>query len=63
MPAEVRLVIGAKEARLTLTSGGKTVEEEVWKFSGPIGATEATDLVTAVFQDAYDIVQFVSNGD
>lgn len=63
MLAEVRLVIAPKEARLTLRRGDDIVEDELWKFEGPMSRTEAQELAAVAFHDTYDLVQHAVHGD
>ena len=63
MLARVELVIAPKEARLTIRKGDDVVEDEVWKFGRQIGKTEAAEFARAVFDDAYDAMNFMVHGD
>lgn len=63
MLARVELVIAPKEARLTIRKGDDVVEDEVWKFGRQIGKTEAAEFARAVFDDAYDGMNFMVHGD
>lgn len=59
--AEVRLIVAAKEARLTVRHGDDLVEDELWSYPRPMGRTEAKELVKTVFDTTYDMMNFVSN--
>lgn len=63
MLAEVRMVITPKEARLTIRRGDDIVDDEVWSFDRPLGRSEAMELARAVFDDAYDAVNWMVHGD
>jgi hypothetical protein len=63
MLAKVELVIAPKEARLTLFKGEVVVEDEVWSFGRQIGRSEAAEFARAVFDDAYDGMNFMVHGD
>lgn len=63
MLAEVKLVIAPKEARLTIRHGDDVVEDELWKFEGPMGRSEARELAEVAFHDTYDLVQYAVHGD
>lgn len=63
MLADVRLIIAAKETRLTVKHGEKLVEDEVWTHSRRVSQTEARELAAAVFDQTYDVMNFVVNGD
>ena len=63
MLADVRLVVAANEARLTIRHDDKIVEDELWTFGRRIGREEAKGMAQAIFADAYDMMQFVVHGD
>ena len=63
MLGEVRLIVAAKEARLILRKGERVIEDEVWKFDRMLGQTEVGELVKAVFDNTYDMMNFVTSGD
>jgi hypothetical protein len=63
MLARVELVIAPTEARLTLRRGDDIVEDEVWSFGRKIGRAEAAEFARAVFDDAYDALNFMVHGD
>jgi hypothetical protein len=63
MLAKVELVIAPKEARLTLFKGEVVVEDEVWSFGRQIGRSEAAEFARAIFDDAYDGMNFMVHGD
>jgi hypothetical protein len=63
MLGEVRLIVAAKEARLILRKGERVIEDEVWKFDRMPGQTEVGELVKAVFDNTYDMMNFVTSGD
>lgn len=62
MLAEVRLLIGQREARLIVKHGESLVEDEIWTFAGPISQTESREVVKTVFDSTYDLLNFVTNG-
>lgn len=62
MLAEVRLLVGQREARLIVKHGESLVEDELWTFSGAISQTESREVVKAVFDTAYDLLNLVTNG-
>lgn len=63
MLAEVRLVITPTAARLTIVKGEKTLDDEVWTFDRKVGGTEAAEAAKAVFDDAYDALNWMVHGD
>lgn len=63
MLAEVRLLIGTREARLVLKKGDDTEEDELWTFERKMSRTEAEQFARCIFQDAYGMMQFVVHGD
>jgi hypothetical protein len=63
MPAEVRLIIAKREARLILKDGDNVVEDELWKFDGPMSAEQAADLARIIFDESYDLMQFTVHGE
>lgn len=63
MPFEVRLIIAKKEARLVLKNGDDIIEDELWKFDGPMTSSEASDLARILFDEGYDLMQFSVHGE
>jgi hypothetical protein len=63
MLARVELIIAPEEARLTIRKGDDIVEDEIWKFGRKIGRSEAAEFARAVFDDAYDGMNFMVHGD
>ena len=63
MLAEVKLVIAPTEARLTISRGEEIVDDEVWSFGRKIGKAEAREFARAVFDDAYDGINFMVHGE
>lgn len=63
MLADVRLIVTATEARLTIRHDDQIVEDEVWKFGRRVGREEAKSMVQAIFDDSYDLLNFVTHGD
>ena len=63
MLARVELIIAPEEARLTIRKGDDIVEDEVWKFGRKIGRSEAAEFARAVFDDAYDGMNWIVHGD
>lgn len=63
MPAEVRLIIAKKEARLILKVGDDIVEDDLWTFDSPMTNAEARDLARILFDEGYDLMQFSVHGD
>jgi hypothetical protein len=61
--AEVKLTIAPTGATLTVMKGDKVVDEELWSFGRKIGSSEAADAAKAVFDDAYDALNWMVNGD
>lgn len=61
--AEVKLVIAPTEARLTISKGEEIVDDEIWSFGRKIGKTEAREFARAVFDDAYDGINFMVHGE
>lgn len=64
MLSEVRLIIGAKEARLVLTKNDSDVlEDELWKFDRKLASSEAQQITRCIFDDAYQMIQYAIHGD
>jgi len=63
MPAEVRLIIAKREARLILKEGDKVIEDELWKFDGPLSPEQAAELARILFDEGYDLMQYSVHGD
>ena len=63
MLAEVKLTIAPTGATLTVMKGDKVIDEELWSFGRKIGSSEAADAAKAVFDDAYDALNWMVNGD
>lgn len=63
MLAQVTLTITPQAARLTLTKGDKHLDDEVWTFERKVGSTEAAEAAKAVFDDAYDAMNWMVHGD
>lgn len=63
MPAEVRLIIARKEARLMLKHGDDVIEDELWTFDAPVTAAEAKQLARVLFDEGFDMMQFAVHGD
>jgi hypothetical protein len=63
MLAEVRLIILPREAKLTISRGDEIVDEELWTFDRQIGRSEAQEFARAVFDDAYDGVNYMVHGE
>ena len=63
MLAEVKLVITPQAARLTICRGDDVVDEETWSFEAKIGRSEAMEVAKAVFDDAYDAMNWMVHGD
>ena len=62
MLSEVRLIVGAKEARLVLKKDDDTVEDELWKFDRRVSATESNEFVRVVFDGAFDLMNNLVHG-
>jgi hypothetical protein len=62
MLAEVRLIVGAKEARLVLKRDDEVAEDELWRFDRRMSATEAKELVRVVFDGAFDMMNNLVHG-
>jgi len=63
MLAQVTLTITPHAARLTLTKGDKHLDDEVWTFDRKVGSTEAAEAAKAVFDDAYDALNWMVHGE
>lgn len=64
MLSEVRLIVGAKDARLILKKNdSETVEEELWKFDSKASASHAQQITRVLFDDAYEMMQYAIYGD
>lgn len=64
MLSEVRLIVGAKDARLILKKTDKeTVEEEVWNFERRVSSAYAQEIARVIFDDAYEVMQYAIHGE
>ena len=64
MLSEVRLIVGAKDARLVLKKNDKeTVEEEIWTFDHKVAASRAQEITRVIFDDAYEMMQYAIYGE
>jgi hypothetical protein len=63
MLADIHLVVGANEARVTVRHDNDVVEDECWKFDRRLSREEAKSAVAAVFADVYDMMNFAVHGD
>ncbi len=63
MISEVRLLIGAKEARLILKKGEDELEDELWKFDGKMSVKEAQEMCRLLFDEAFDLLNYAAHGD
>lgn len=64
MLSEVRLIVGAKDARLILKKNDRdTVEEELWKFDSKVTASHAQEITRVIFDDAYEMMQYAIHGE
>lgn len=64
MLSEVRLIIGAKEARLILKKNDSDVlEDELWTFDRKVASSEAQQIARCLFDDAYQMMQYAIHGD
>lgn len=61
MLAEVKLVIVPKGAILTISKGEKVLDEERWAFPRSVEKSEAQEIAKAVFDDAYDSLNWMIN--
>jgi hypothetical protein len=50
-------------AVLTVTRGDAVIDEERWQFERRIGQAEADEFAKAIFDCAYDTLQFLTHGD
>lgn len=62
MLSEVRLVIGAKEARLVLKKDDAFVEDELWKFDRRMSSGEANEMVRVIFDGCFDLMNNLVHG-
>lgn len=61
---EVRIVINATNARLTLFASGDQVEDESWTFEGrKVSKTEANEIGKAMFDTLYDFMNYAAHGE
>lgn len=63
MLADVRLIVTPTETRLTVKHGETLVEDEVWTHARRVSQTEAREVARGLFDQAYDIINYVVNGD
>jgi hypothetical protein len=63
MPAEVRLIIAKKEARLVLKVDDEVVEDDLWKFETPLTRKDVAEQARIMFDEAFDFMQFTAHGD
>jgi hypothetical protein len=50
-------------AVLTVTRGDAVIDEERWRFERRIGQAEADEFAKAIFDCAYDTMNFLAHGD
>jgi hypothetical protein len=62
-PAEVRLIIAKKEARLILKNGDDIIEDDLRKFDTAMTAKEQKELARILFDEGYDLMQFSVYGE
>jgi hypothetical protein len=63
MIAEVRLLIGTKEARLILKKDDDFLEDELWTFERKMSMTEAQQMCRLIFDQAFDFLNTAVHGD
>ena len=63
MLTEVRLVVSTAAVTLTFVRGDKVVDEEAWTVGRKIGSSEAAEVGKAIFDDAYDAMNWMVYGD
>ncbi len=65
MLSSINLMVGSREAKLTLYSGDQVIEEEKWTFNdgAAISQTESDELASVAFHDLYDFLNFAVHGD
>lgn len=63
MIAEVRLLIGTKEARLILKKDDDFLEDELWTFDRKMSMTEAQQMCRLIFDQAFDFLNTAVHGD
>jgi len=63
MLARVELVISPLEAKLTIWRGDDVLEDETWSFGRQVGRSEAREFAKAVFDEAYDALNYMVHGD
>lgn len=56
-------MLAPKEARLTVRRGDAVIEDELWKFPSALSQTEAKEMASTIFSDAYDMMNFIVHGD
>lgn len=61
MAAEVRLVLAGKEVRLLLKVDDVEHEDELWKLDRRLTKAEVEQIVSCVFHDAYEVIQYAAN--
>jgi hypothetical protein len=57
---EMRLAIGTRDARLTLTRCEEVLEDEVWQFDRPLPSQEVCKVV---FGEAFDLMNAAVHGE
>jgi hypothetical protein len=62
MLSEVRLIVGAKEARLVLKKDDDVVEDELWRFERRMSSSEANEIVRVVFDGCFDLMNNFVHG-
>lgn len=63
MLATVTMQITPVEATVTITRGDRVIDEEHWHFERKIGQSEADEFAKAIFDDAYDAINYLTHGD
>ena len=61
--ATVNLQITPVDAVITITRGDQVLDEESWRFERRVGQAEADEFAKAVFDVAYDCLNYMTHGD
>lgn len=63
MLAQVTLVIVPQGAILTVQRGERVLDEERWKFPRNVAKDEAEEVAKAIFDEAYDSMNWMVHSD
>jgi hypothetical protein len=60
--SDLRLTVTPRRASLALVANGKVIDEDVWKFEPSRGPAEVAEILKALYDEAYDLMQEYAHG-